>query len=266
MPSFSSPTPTLPPPSQTSPRGLAFLSVPSPAPEGHARLNELKFSRGILDRWSGPRDITEKGTPPPSPFQVTNPLSHPHPGQPGPGCGRLLYFQTGSEMKSGAGLEAGTEGADETARVGGRDSASRGGAQKGAGRLLSSLSSPRQRFSAVRAVGGGSQQLASRDPKHLPDTTARGSFLSRTQLLLPSYPLSSEAPAPIPAPASLYFQALPDSAPQHITSSTSLPRGLWPVPSMLAGSPPPLFPVSPPWKHHLIIKPTLLDTGPPGLP
>lgn len=187
-----------------------------------------------------------------------------HPGQPGPGCGRLLYFQTGSEMKSGAGLEAGTEGADETARDGGRDSKGRG--SKGAGRLLSSLSSRSQRLSAVRAVGGGSQKLASRDPKHLPDTTARGSFLSRTQLLLSSYPLSSEALAPIPAPASLYFQALPDSAPQHITSSTLLPRGLGPVPSTLAGSPPPPFPVSPPWKHHLIIKPTLLDTGPPGLP
>lgn len=36
----------------------------------------------------------------------------------GPGGGRLLYFQTGSEMKSGAGLEAGTEGDMRTPWVG----------------------------------------------------------------------------------------------------------------------------------------------------
>lgn len=152
-------------------------------------------------------------------------------------------------MKSGAGLEAGTEGAEETARDGGRDSANRGGAQKGAGRLLSSLSSPCQRLSTVRAVGGGSHPLASRDPKCLPDTIARGSF-SRRQLLLPSYPLSSEALAPIPAPASLYFQALPDSAPHQLNIA---PQGLgacsihacW-----LTASPVPCIPAIEASSHH----------------
>nr|XP_019809957.1 PREDICTED: kin of IRRE-like protein 3 [Bos indicus] len=45
--------------------------------------------------------INRKQWLPPPPPPVPS-----HPGQPGPGCGRLLYFQTGSEMKSGAGLEA----------------------------------------------------------------------------------------------------------------------------------------------------------------
>lgn len=91
-------------------------------------------------------------TPPGDQFPVP-----PYPGQPGPGCGRLLYFQTGSEMKSGAGLEAGTEGADDENCPGWREGllASRGGAQKGAGRLLSSLPTPGQGFSEVRAVGEG---------------------------------------------------------------------------------------------------------------
>lgn len=59
-------------------------------------------------------------------------------------------------MKSGAGLEAGTEGADENC-PGWREGhlASRGGAHSGAGRLLSSLSTPGQGFSEVRAVGEG---------------------------------------------------------------------------------------------------------------
>lgn len=69
-------------------------------------------------------------------------------------------------MKSGAGLEAGTEGADENC-PGWREGllASRGGAQNGAGRLLSSLSSPGQGLSEVRAVGEGLPEAGVQGPQ-----------------------------------------------------------------------------------------------------
>lgn len=140
--------------------------------------------------------------------------------------------------------------------------ADRGGVQKGAGRLLSSLPPHVKGLVQSEQWERGSQQLASRNGRHLPDTTAQGSFLPRTQLSLPSHPLSSEALIPIPAPSRPSLTLLLSTSPvQHCSPG---PCGLFHPCLLVHCLPSSLF------SHHgsIISSPSqrLLDTAPPGLP